>query len=160
MPDKHRDPLVRQQLNSTHTLSTLANDTGLIAAILTAAIQGYHPVLFRGVVCWRGATDGEGPLLYRFADASMSLVELEEMLETVDTRSKAVPSSEQLGRPAMILGTVGPDSHTMWHDNTRLRIPTFREDAGVNTWVYNAGAALSTGSLLDMRGFLLGRWVN
>ncbi len=159
MPKKHAHPLdILVELQSI-TVGTLASSTGIIGAPRTL-LQDFVGIAVKGCVGADARTIGDGPIIYGLMQGDMTLSELEEAIEADRLRSADITQEERSKRPYQILGALGDDHATDWHEMTKLRLPTFQEDVGFNTWVYNISDAQSTGSLIKFALQVFGRWLN
>ncbi len=159
MPKKHTHPLDKLNHSESITLSTLAANTGIIgsARVLT---QDYRAMSIVGCAGLDNAIATNGPILYGLAVGNLSLVQIEEFLEDRANRSSSVPGNEFINRSVQILGSLGLSRETEWHQNTRIRLPTFQEDIGFNLWVYNISVALNSGTIAKFFFEFFGRWLN
>ncbi len=159
MPKKHNHPLDRIVELQSITVGALASSTGIIGAP-RVLLQDFVAVALKAAVTQEARTIGDGALVWGMIQGDMTLTELEEAIESDTTRSADLTQSERDKRPYQILGVLGDDHATNWLPMEKLRLPTFQEDVGFNTFVYNFGDAQTTGSLVKLLLQLFGRWLN
>ncbi len=102
---------------------------------------------------------GDGPLLYGIADGILTLAEIEEYIESVPSTKRDTPAIEHVSRSVQVIGSLGKDRETEYQQ-TRVILPTFREDVGHIIWIYNTGPTMTTGAIINMRGRYFGRWLD
>ncbi len=159
MPKKHAHPLDRLVELQSITVGALTASTGVVGSPRTL-LQDFVGIAVKGCVGTDAGTIGDGPIIYGMMQGDMTLTELEEALEADTLRSADITQSERSRRPYQILGALGDDHRTDWHDMTKLRLPTFQEDVGFNTWIFNISDQQTTGSLVKFALEIFGRWLN
>ncbi len=140
---------------ATQGLTTLAADTGVLTGgpVMT---RGGKLLSVRGSFSIKNLTAGDGPFLVGLADKGIDLTQLEAYLEndgpvTPDETAKAEIASR--GARIRTLGVLQPmgdgTTASLYLDNASLKGLKFSEEnAGWNSWLYNLGDALTTGSSL------------
>ncbi len=156
MTDRH--PLDQLPTLASFTMATTAASTGLIVSAATNT-QNYKAVSWHGSWGLTSLTEGDGPLLFGLADGELTLVEIEEYLESIPITKMAAPKTEHVRRAVQVWGSIGKDNLTQYL-TPRVVLPTFRETRGYIFWVYNTGIAMTTGALLKIRGRFFGRWLD
>ncbi len=120
----------------------------------------------RGSMHVRSLTAGDGPFLVGIASKSLTLVQLEEYLETngpvFEEDTNNVERATR-GKNIRTLGTIVPQGSgqcgALWLDNKSLAGLRFSEEsAGWNNWVYNLGPAMTTGSTFGIALQHFVRW--
>ncbi len=147
------------------TLGTLAANTGIISdgPAMTRG-GGIISSTFLGGL--RGHTEGEGPVIWGLVRGDLTLAELEEFLELEGPGSPAdIVGSERAsrGRFIRLMGTLGPGVAECGVDLRNTKMSGFRwaegdEEGGWATFVYNLGAALTTGSFFEVLAKHFVRW--
>ncbi len=140
------------------TVGALAASTGVIGAP-RVLLQDYVCKMIVGVVAQEAAALDDGPIVFGIMSGDMTLTELEEAIEADVVRSADVVGLERTKRPYQVLGAVGPTQATVWLEKAQIHLPTFQEDVGFNTFIYNAGDQATTGSLMKFWLQLFGRWL-
>lgn len=158
MPKKHAHPLDILVERTSITIGTLAASTGILGAA-RVLLQDFVAVSLKGVAAAEAAAIDDGPLMWGICQGNLTLTQLEEAIEADRVIQSDVAGEERSKRPYQILGVMGPSKETDWHEMTRIRLPTFQEDVGFNTFVYNAGDARTTGSLVKIFLQVFGRWL-
>ncbi len=160
MPRKHAHPLNKLSYQDSNGIATLAARTGILG-LARILLQDFVGVSLQGSAAIPGLTVGDGPLIFGICSADFTLVQIEQFLETVQLRKAETFSEEVMARGIQILGSVGDDRQSIWLDMIKLRIPTFQEDVGFRTFVYNASnQAFSTGAVFETQFLIFGRWLN
>ncbi len=156
MANKHpMDKLVERQ---SITVGTLASSTGIIGTA-RVLLQDYVCKMIVGVVAREAAAIDDGPIVFGIMQGNMTLTELEEAIEADIVIQSDIAGEERTKRPYQVLGAVGPSAETFWIEKAIVRLPTFQEDVGFNLFIYNAGDAATTGSLMKFWLQLFGRWL-
>ncbi len=115
----------------------------------------------------RGITEGEGPIMWGIAQADLSDAEIEEFLELEGPLAPSQVTESEIasrGRRIRVLGTVGIGHSSCVinmhnHKMSGLRFSEASETTnGWKWWVYNLGAALTTGSTLELFAKLFTQW--
>ncbi len=135
----------------------------LLTLATTTVLQKAGPVMTRGgkLLSVRGSysihtlSAGNGPFLYGIADKSLSGAQLKAYLELDGPVTPDVVASREIasrGNMIRTLGTLVPQGDGTvcgaYLDNRSLKGLKFSEEsAGWNLWVYNLGAALTTGAI-------------
>jgi len=105
-------------------------------------------------------TGTDGSVIWGIMQGNMTLAELEEAIEAdITALQGSVAGTEATKRNYQILGNLGTDSLTVYEEMTKVRLPTFQEDVGFNTFIYNIGDAQTTGSLVKLHLQFFGRWL-
>ncbi len=144
-------------------LSTLGEDTILSKAPTGAVTESYFAISVDTLWAIRGHTVQEGPIVVGWAHGDLSVSEIKEALvaELIDPSNIIV--REHARRPVRRSGIfIGTLSHEVLNDGRPIRTPMrFTIDTG-HTWQYFAfnqsGAALTTGTVLEVHGVMYGRW--
>ncbi len=161
MARKTQPPLDRIIDRDSVALSTLASATALIVGTLVNT-QNFSPAAWQGSAGVNAMTVAQGPLLWGFANAELSLAEIQEYLDLSGPLNKAaVPEFERSSRSVQLMGSLSQELPYDWHQMTPIRTPKLREDIGRSSWVYNlGGGALTTGAVFSVGGVTFGRWID
>ncbi len=140
---------------SSITLATLAKNTGIISPS-PALTRGGKILSFSSHGGLNGATLGDGPLIHGVMSGDLTLAELEAFLELEGPLTPADVTAMEVasrGKKIRVLGSVSASNPEIAIDNRSLSGLRFSEAAETtnawNTWVYNPGAALTTGAILE-----------
>ncbi len=118
--------------------------------------RGGRLLSVRGSANIRGLTAGDGPLLYGMCAKNISLSELQAFLDQDGPVSPDETDKSEIatrGRDIRTIGILQPEGDgttaSLYMDNRSLSGLVFTEEsAGWRYWVYNLGAAMTTGATL------------
>ncbi len=148
------------------TLSTLATKTGILSVSLAMTRGGkiISSNLYGGL---EKLTEGEGPLMWGVMPSDLTLAELEAWIELsgpltpTDTTSVEIASR---GRKVQVLGVLGPGlaSTQISMASRSMRGLRWAEASETTTgwtwWIYNTGAALTTGAIFRLQAQHFVEW--
>ncbi len=128
-------------------MGTLANKTAAVAALMNAPSQPVLVTSCKISFVWDDATAADGPLMVGLAHSDYTITEIKEYMEaigSVDFSDKI--AAERSRRLIRLVGTMhAPESVRLPLRKIRLNW-LINEDSNINQFIYNAGAALATGS--------------
>lgn len=140
------------------TMGTLASKIVLVTTLTGNADGAYRAISVDGSWAWVAPTAGEGPITVGYAHSDYSITEIKESIEAgaaISIGDKV--NQEKANRLVRKVGVVQSGQQLNNGDpiKTRLNwlIPIGKS---VNTFAYNEGANLTTGSSLHMNGTM---WV-
>ncbi len=141
---------------SSITIATLAKNTGIISAS-PALTRGGKMLSYSANGGLNGATLGDGPLIFGVMSGDLTLAELEAYLELEGPLTPADVTASEVasrGKRIRVLGTLSASNPEVALDNRKMSGLRFAEAAETtnawNTWVYNPGAAFTTGATLEL----------
>ncbi len=157
MPPKATNQETGSVINkSSITLGTLAKNTGILS-VSPDLTRGGRMLSYSASGGLNGFTSGEGPLLWGVCSSDLSLAELEAYLELEGPLSPADLVGMEVasrGKNIRILGTLTTQRdwiELMNHKMSGLKFSEAGETTGGwNTFVYNLGTALTTGTILEI----------
>ncbi len=148
----------------TFALGTLANDTVVFETSPITLEQDLQFVSGDFWCSYNNHTAGEGPLEIGLATEDLTVTEVEEALEAQPLSQFDVPAIEHARRPVRTIGVFpGLATEETLNDGKSIRKRlTVQIPAGKalpKIWVMNrSGAALTTGTIVHIRGKWYGRW--
>ncbi len=121
-------------------------------------------ISIRGCVAVAVLTEGDGPLLFGLAPSDLTLAEIEAYLENAGPLTPSDITSREVasrGKYIRILGIAQSSQHpAIYLDDKSLSGLKISEDAGGYTFfVYNVGAALTTGASLQVATQIFIDWL-
>ncbi len=152
-------------VDETESLSTLADNTALIQALITSALtHDYRCTSIKVQWSLANLTAGEGPIQVGVAHGDYSLAEIEEFLEQdAPTGPNSLVEREVAGRLIRRVGVFsGVAAEEVLNDGKPIRTRLnwlIADGQRINSWVYNnSGASLTTGALVRTFGECNGFW--
>lgn len=153
----------------TQALGALASNAGILIGTKLGLLERFRVLKYELWAALTGLTSGEGTgLIIGIADGDFTLVEIEGALESngpLGPNDTVIAAAVE--RFVILLGAVDRETGTeaIFENNTgghmmekNLRW-TFSRTKSWNLFVYNLGAALTTGATVDIRGKAFGVWV-
>jgi len=157
MPHPHKAKLDRLSLQPAATISTLAAHTALSLGSRVPT-QNFQAALYQGALDARGIAVGEVLALY-VSDADLTQAEVEACIEAVPTNERDNVPLEASRRPVQLLGVITREQPL--HLDTGNRLPKYREDIGLEFWIYNpSNAGMTTGAVASGQVWIYGRFVD
>lgn len=155
----HKHPLDKLTERSSIAVGALAASTGVIGAA-RVLLQDYRAVGVKIGATKENNTLADGAIIWGIMQGNMTLAELEAAIEAdITALQGSVAGTEAVKRNYQILGCLGGTEITQYEEMTKVRLPTFQEDVGFNTFLYNIGDAQTTGSILKLHLQFFGRWL-
>ncbi len=155
----HRHPLDKITERSSIPVGVLAASTGVIGTA-RVLLQDYRAVSVKICATKENHTLQDGAVLWGIMQGNMTLAELEEAIEAdITALQGSVSGTEAVGRNYQILGCLGNNAEIQYDEMVRVRLPTFQEDVGLNTFIYNIGDAQTTGSIMKLHLQFFGKWL-
>ncbi len=146
------------------SLGTLALETAILAPtkIDAARLQGCIPRDIISHSSFAGKTTNEGPLVIGLSNG-LSIAEIAEYFTADPQRFDDPGATEQSQRPILVTGFVG--RHETVSLETVMRFMKWpgwhvKESTTIDFFVYNMGAALTTGTLVNHVINIRGDWLN
>ncbi len=153
----------------SQVLGTLANQTGLLIGTKIATVERFRMLKTEVTSSVIDATAGElGGLVFGLADGDLTLAEIEAAIEvTGPLGPNDITSTNVAMRPVWFMGgiTVPPGTDGLFLNEeggpTMESKPrwTFASIKSWNFFVYNMGAALTTGATVIIKSKSFGVWV-
>ncbi len=157
MPDKHKQKLDRTSTSVVATISTLAARTSLSLGTIVVT-KNFQAALYQGALDARGMTDGETLAVY-VSNADLTQAQVEQCIEATPLHSRDADQMEASRRNVQYLGQLNLSRGLSLNEGNRL--PKYRENVGMQFWVYNPGnAAMTTGAVANGQIWVYGRWVD
>ncbi len=149
---------------SSITLTTLAKNTGILSQAPDVT-RGGKMLSYSANGGLNGFTSGDGPLLWGVCSSDLSLAELEAYLELEGPLSPSDLTGSEIasrGKNIRILGTLTFQRDAIELKNHKMSGLKFSEagetTGGWSTFVYNLGAALTTGAILEILERVFVEW--
>lgn len=159
--------IIRESRNTT--LGTLANSTGLFIGTKLATLERFRMLKTEVFASVTALSSGDGTGLYfGLADGDLTLAEVEAAIEANGPLGPNDPIAEEISeRPVWIFGALSHELsteaifHNMEGGDIMVGKPrwTFARTKSWNWFVYNMGAAPTTGATIRMRSKSFGVWV-
>ncbi len=157
--------------NRTETVATLAANTAKIVGTNLATTEDFRMLKTEVMATLTGVTSSEMINLWvGLAEGSLSLAEIEENFETEGPLSSHDPVGDAIGlRPVWFLGRSDPkigytEVAFVGEGGSPLLVAkprwTFGETTSWNWFIYNAGAAPTTGAVFRVRAKDFGVWLH
>ncbi len=144
-------------------LLTLANGTVLVVAATSALGEDLFVISVDSQITIRGLTAGETPIYVGLNHSDYTVAEIAEALDVALTDPNDKIEQERSRRLVRRIGVfAGPDvdQHMNQGVSTRTKcLFTVGNDFNLEIFARNqSGAALTTGSVLEISGTIYGRW--
>ncbi len=159
--------IIREQRNQA--LGALSQSAGIIIGTNLATLERYRMLRCEMIATVIGLTTGEGTgLLFGLADGDLTLAEIEAAIETnAPVGPNDTIGAEVAQRPVWFMGAVDRETGTeaiFENENGGHMLVikprwTFARTKSWNFFVYNLGAAITTGATVSIRDKLFGVWV-
>ncbi len=157
---------ITQAFRTLLTLSTLANQTGILSATLIDAsrLNGVQIKKMWAALAVLGRTPGEGPILWGFSRNVGTVTQLKEWLEADPQGPSNTAEIKKTESDVFIMGWLDrPDLAAYGGPLRSVRFPwkSFGEDDQMSIWVFNdSGATLTTGMAIRVETMIAGEWKN
>lgn len=149
-------------IDQTTTLAALASETVIKTVIINLAQEAW---LHSADLTWtvRGATGGEGPVMFGLADDNLTVAEIAEAIGAAPTSQSDRIQLERASRPVRVVGNFPFAAADEVHaDGRKVRTKIkWMQAAAIDPcmWVQNkSGATLTTGAIVRVTGNLYGTW--
>ncbi len=138
-----------RQANFTDTtgLGTLASVTAAVAALTNGVSDSCRVTSVKAAFVWDDAADSDGPLIVGFAHSDYSVTQIKEYIESTDALDWGDKAAqEQSSRQVRIAGVLhAPEFIKLATRKYKLNWLLAEGDT-INQFIFNSGAALTTGS--------------
>ena len=159
--------LTRQIDNIEINIADLAAVSGIVGTskIDTARAQGFRTVQQKDILTLDGTGVGSavaGPILVGFAEAVLSIAEIEEAIENDPQSQKDQPATEQAGRKIFFLGYLGTeDSNQSQVRFTTKHKVSYIEGTNLLYFAYNTDLNTNVSATTQVKIFCehLGVWL-
>lgn len=144
------------------SLGNLGDNTVITGALLGSLGRGLYAISADLTFAMRDHTSNEGPLNFGISHGDYTVAEIGEALTSwVDPDDKV--ASERARRQIRRVGTFhGQGTHEVWNDGKTKRVKikmALGEGQDLDVFVLNdSGAALTTGTVVQIYGVLYGKW--
>ncbi len=162
---RRRKSLVPIKFTTQLALGTLADETVVSVATVDSLEQDFDIVSTDLTCATRNHTANEGPIDFGLQEQGYSVTEVAEALDA-SPLSQYGPANERSNRKVRLYGTFSGDAtEEAINDGEPIRKKMFLKAFGHSTfaaarvWVRNrSGAALTTGTVVEIQGTHWGRW--
>lgn len=154
-----------QAMDTTVTVGTLANATGLISThkVDASRLNGIQIEKIWHALGFKGHTVGEGPILYGLAKNLGSITELKEFIEADPSGPANTAETEKTERNIFVMGFLPDVGEVAYGGHMfRQRFPwkTIGEGGTLDFWIFSkAGSAMTTGMTVHSALVISGEWL-
>lgn len=154
-------------VDAAMSLADLAAEAAeAVVIIANTNEQGLRIKKLKLGITWRSKTVAEGPLTYGLS-VDLSDAEIAEAIVAAPIGIGAIPATEQGNRKVFPLGIISRDSVGQSADDAvhieeikKFPFREIREGSSLSLYVFNHGAQLTTGTVVEAYGVIVGRWLN
>lgn len=160
---RNRKNFVSIPFETSLSLATLADNTILLQALTAALGEDLYIISVDILLSIHDHTPGEVPIYVGLAHSDLSITEVAQYLDSDNINPDDIIAKERSRRPVRRIGVFNRnDSEMELNNGVKIRqIIKFSVGNGftLNLYVKNdSGAALTTGSFIDISGVIYGRW--